>query len=85
MRYLRERCQASAFDSLIERLEPYTDLDDFERALLAELDMAIRRLYKPEEFTFLPGRLTLDVPIFWSDKKEAKKTIVYVDTRHGEF
>ena len=83
--YLRKRCGASAFDNLIERLEPYIDLDDFERALLAELDMAIRRLYKPEDFTFLPGRLTLEVPIFWSDKKEGGRTVVYVDTRHGEF
>ena len=83
--YLRERCGANAFDNLIERLEPYTDLDHFERALLAELDMAIRRLYKPEAFIFLPGRLTLDVPIYWSDKKEGRKTIVYFDTKHGEF
>ncbi|WP_428098062.1 ATP-binding protein [Candidatus Rariloculus sp.] len=83
--YLSGRCKAKAFDNLIERLEPYVELDEFERALLAELDMAIRRLYQPEAFTFLPGSLTLDVPIFWSDKKEREKTIVYVDTRHGEF
>ena len=48
------------------------------------LEGAIRRLYKPEGFIFLPGRLTLEVPIFWSDKKEGKRTVVYVDTRHGE-
>ena len=85
VRYLVERCKATKFDNLIERLEPYMDLDEFERALLAELDMAIRRLFQPEAFTFLPGKLTLDVPIFWSDKKEAGKTLVYVDTKHGEF
>ena len=83
--YLTQRCKATAFDNLIERLEPYVELDDFERALLAELDMAIRRLYQPEAFTFFPGKLTLDVPIFWSDKKELGKTVVYVDTRHAEF
>ena len=83
--YLQERCDAKRFDDLIERLEPYSDLDEFERALLAELDMAIKRLFKPEEFRFLPGRLTLDVPIYWSNKKEGSETIVYVDTRHGEF
>ena len=83
--YLQERCKAERFDDLIERLEPYSELDEFERALLAELDMAIKKLFKPEEFRFLPGRLTLDVPIFWSSKKEGAETIVYVDTRHGEF
>lgn len=83
--YLTQLCKASAFDNLIERLEPYVELDDFERALLAELDMAIRRLYQPEAFAFFPGKLTLDVPIFWSDKKEHEKTVVYVDTRHAEF
>ena len=83
--YLTQRCKATAFDNLIERLEPYVELDDFERALLAELDMAIRRLYQPEAFTFFPGKLTLDVPIFWSDKKELGETVVYVDTRHAEF
>ena len=84
-RYLLERCKATTFDNLIERLEPYVELDHFERAVLAELDMAIRRLFQPEAFTFFPGKLTLDVPIFWSDRKEAGKTIVFVDTRHGEF
>ena len=85
VRYLVERCKAETFDNLIERLKPYVKLDKFERALLAELDMAIRRLFQPEAFTFLPGELTLDVPIFWSDKKEVGKTVVYVDTKHGEF
>ena len=83
--YLSQRCKANTFDNLIERLEPYVELDEFERALLAELDMAIKRLYQPETFTFFPGKLTLDVPIFWSDKKELGKTVVYVDTKHGEF
>ena len=83
--YLDQICGANVFDNLIERLEPYEQLDEFERAVLAELDMAIRRLYKPEGFRFLPGKLTLDMPIFWSDKKELGKTVVYVDTRHGEF
>ena len=83
--YLDQLCGANVFDNLIERLEPYEQLDEFERAVLAELDMAIRRLYKPEGFRFLPGKLTLDMPIFWSDKKELGKTVVYVDTRHGEF
>ncbi len=83
--YLTQHCKANPFDNLIERLEPYVELDDFERALLAELDMAIRRLYQPEAFTFLPGKLTLDVPIYWSDKKELGKTVVFVDTRHPEF
>ena len=83
--YLSQRCKANTFDNLIERLEPYVELDEFERALLAELDMAIKRLYQPETFTFFPGKLTLDVPIFWSEKKELGKTVVYVDTKHGEF
>ena len=52
VRYLIERCRAATFDNLIERLEPYLELDEFERALLAELDMAIRRLFQPEAFTF---------------------------------
>lgn len=85
VRYLQELCDAVVFDDLIERLEPYMELDDFERALLAELEIAIRKLYTPESFVFLPGRLTLDVPIFWSNKKEGSKTVVYVDTKHGEF
>ena len=83
--YLSGRCRATIFDNLIERLEPYVELDEFERVVLAELDIAIRRLYQPEGFTFLPGKLTLDMPIFWSDKKESGQTVVYVDTRHGEF
>lgn len=83
--YLSQRCRAKTFDNLIERLEPYVELEEFERVLLAELDIAIRRLYQPEGFTFFPGKLTLDMPIFWSDKKELGKTVVYVDTKHGEF
>ncbi len=85
IRYLNELCGAEVFDDLIERLEPYADLGSFERAILAELEIAIKKLFKPEPFLFLPGRLTLDVPIFWSNKKEGDKTIVYIDTKHGEF
>jgi hypothetical protein len=31
------------------------------------------------------GKLTLDAPIYWTNKKEAGATLVLVDTRHGEF
>jgi molecular chaperone HtpG len=83
--FLQRFCSGIEFDSLIERLEPYSNLDNFERTVLAELDLAIRKLFNPEPFRFLAGRLTLDVPIFWSGKKENGQVLVYVDTRHGEF
>lgn len=83
--FLTQFCAASEFDSLIERLEPYSDLDTFEHMVLAELELAIRKLFSPEPFRFLAGRLTMDVPIYWSGKKEGGQVLVYVDTRHGEF
>jgi len=85
MQYLRTYCKAEEFDNLIERLEVYSELDSFERALLAELEVAIRKLFNPLPFRFSPGKLTLDAPIYWSSKKEGGATVVLVDTRHGEF
>lgn len=61
--YLRRFCKAEQFDNLIECLEPYSELNAFDRAVLSELDYAIRKLFKPSGYRFLPGRLTLDVQI----------------------
>lgn len=83
--YLTTYCGAQELDGLIECLEPYQDLDAFERSVLSELELAIRKLFKPSEFRLVPGKLTLDTPIFWSGKTEKDATIVFVDTRHGEF
>jgi len=83
--YLRRFCDAQELDGLIDCLEPYTNLDAFERSVLSELDLSIRRLFKPPEFKFVTGRLTLDTPIFWTGKKDKNATIVLVDPRHGEF
>ena len=83
--YLSQFCKATEFDNFIECLEPYDDLDSFEKGVLAELDMAIRKLFKPGPYFFIAGKLTLDVPIFWTNKKEKGSTLGYVDTRHGEF
>ena len=85
VQYLRAYCNAEEFDNLIECLELYADLEPFERALLAELDVAIRKLFNPPPFRFTPGKLTLDAPIYWSNKKDGAATVVLVDTRHGEF
>ena len=85
IKYLQTYCKAEEFDNLIECLEPYTDLNSFERAILAELDLAIRKLFNPPAFRFTSGKLTLDVPIYWTSKTEAGAIVVLVDTRHGEF
>lgn len=83
--YLRSYCNGEQFDNLIECIEPYEELERFDRAVLAELDFAIRRLFNPSPYRFLAGKLTLDAPIYWSGKKDDGKTLVFVDTRHGEF
>jgi molecular chaperone HtpG len=83
--FLRTFCRGEEFENVIECQEPYIELDIFDRAILAELDYAIRRLYNPAPYQFIAGKLTLDVPIYWSGKKEGGATVVFVDTRHGEF
>jgi len=85
IQYLQTYCKAEEFDNLIECLEPYTNLDSFERAILAELELAIRKLFSPPAFRFTPGKLTLDAPIYWTNKTETGAIVVLVDTRHGEF
>ncbi len=85
VQFLCTFCKAEEFDNLIECLEPYADLDAFERAVIAELELAIRKLFNPAAFRFTPGKLTLDVPIYWTNKKDRGDVIVLVDTRHGEF
>lgn len=84
-RYLSTFCRAEKLDGLIECIEVYTDLDAFERSTLSELELSIRKLFKPTPFRLVPGKLTLDTPIYWSGKTENGKVIAYVDTRHGEF
>lgn len=83
--YISTYCKGEQFDNLIELLERYENLDSFERAVLSELDYAIRKLFSPSPYQFIAGKLTLDAPIYWSDKKEGGKSLVLVDTRHGEF
>lgn len=82
--YLERYCGAEPFDNLIECLEPYTSLDAFESAVLFELDWAIKKLFSPPKYRLVAGRLTVDVPVYWSDKKEGDVIIVYVDTKHPE-
>ncbi len=84
-RYVSTFCRAEKLDGLIECLDVYTELDPFERSVLSELDLSIRKLFKPPSFHLIAGKLTLDTPIYWSGKTENGKVIVYVDTRHGEF
>jgi len=84
MAFLHDYCGAQELDSLIECLEVYTELDPFEKAVLSELDLAIRKLFRPPEFRLVAGRLTFETPIFWSARKEAGATVVYADPRHGE-
>ncbi|MBK7417596.1 MAG: ATP-binding protein [Nitrospira sp.] len=83
--YLRSYCSGEQFDNLIECIEPYEKLERFDQAVLAELDFAIKRLFNPSPYSFVAGKLTLDAPIYWSDKKDGGKSVVFVDTRHGEF
>jgi molecular chaperone HtpG len=82
--YLRTFCGAQELDTLIECLEPYGNLDAFERGMLSEIDLAIRKLFRPPDFHLVPGKLTFDTPIYWSGKKEAGAVVVFVDTRHDE-
>lgn len=83
--YLRKFCEGQELDGLIDCLEFYSDLDAFERSVVTEVDFAIRKLFKPPEFKLVAGKLTLDTPIFWTEKRDKNATIVYVDPRHGEF
>jgi molecular chaperone HtpG len=85
IKYLQTYCNGEQFDNLIELLEEYENLDAFEKAVLAELDYAVKKLFSPKPYKFIAGKLTLDAPIFWSDKRENNKSLVFVDTRHGEF
>jgi molecular chaperone HtpG len=85
IQFLTTYCKAEQFDNLIECLDLYTNLEPFERAILAELDLAIRKLFSPPSFRFTAGKLTLDAPIYWTNKKDGDSTVVFVDTRHGEF
>lgn len=83
--YLRRFCDGQELDGLIDCLEYYTDLDVFERSIVTEIDFAMRKLFKPPEFKLVPGKLTLDTPIFWTGKKDKNAVIVLVDPKHGEF
>ncbi len=83
--YLRRFCEAQELDGLIDCLEVYQDLQGFERSVVSELEFSIRRLFSPPEFKLIAGKLTLDAPIFWTNKKDGAATVVYVDPRHGEF
>lgn len=83
--YLTRICNGERFDNLLECLEIYDELDRFERTIVSELDYVIRKLFSPSSYKFVTGKLSLDAPIYWSNKKESGKTIVLLDTRHGEF
>jgi hypothetical protein len=83
--YLSRFCEGQELDGLIDCLEYYTNLDTFERSIVTEIDFAVRRLFKPPEFKLVPGKLTLDAPIFWTGKQDRNAVIVLVDPRHGEF
>ena len=78
-------CQGEKLDGFLDCLEVYSDLDRFEKIIITELDFVIRKLFNPSPYKFITGKLSLDAPIYWSNKKEVGKTIVYLDTRHGEF
>lgn len=84
VQYLEKYCNAQRFENVIECLEIYKDLDQFEIAVLAELEAIIKRLFKPSPFRLTPGKLTVDTPIYWTSRKEEGATVVFVDTRHGE-
>ena len=83
--YLTRICNGERFDNLLECLEIYDELDRFEKTIVSELDYVIRKLFSPPSYKFVTGKLSLDAPIYWSNKKESGKTIVFLDTRHGEF
>lgn len=82
--YLRTYCGAKELDSLVECLDLYTNLDSYDRLLVAEVDIALRRLFSPPPFRLIAGKLSFDTPIFWTGKKEGGDVMVYLDTRHGE-
>lgn len=84
VQFLTKYCGAQEIDGLLECVEVYGTLDSFERSVLTELSLSIRKLFKPPEFKLIPGKMTLDTPIYWSGKCEGAAVIVYVDTRHGE-
>jgi molecular chaperone HtpG len=83
--YLHRFCSAQELDGLLDLLDTYQDLDAFERSVLSELSLSIRKLFSPPEFRLVAGRLTVDAPIYWTGKKDGDAVIVYVDPRHGEF
>ena len=83
--YLTRICNGERFDNLLECLEIYDELDRFEKTIVSELDYVIRKLFNPPSYKFVTGKLSLDAPIYWSNKKESGKIIVFLDTKHGEF
>jgi hypothetical protein len=85
LQYIQAYCNGKEFDNLIECIEPYEQLDNFERTVLTELNHVIKKLFNPPQFKFVPGKLSLQAPIYWSNVKDGVFTLVFVDTRHGEF
>ena len=83
--YVTVYCNGERFDNLLECLEIYNELDRFEKTIKTELDYIIRKLFDPPPYKFVTGKLSQDAPIYWSNKSESGKTIVFLDTRHGEF
>ena len=84
VQFLTQYCAGQEIDGLLECVEIYTQLDTFERSILTEISLSVKKLFKAPDFKLVAGRPTLDTPIYWSGKRESGSVLVYVDTRHGE-
>ena len=82
--YLLQYCAAKPFDGMIDCVEPYEKLSRFEKIVLSELELNIKRSYGVEEFSLIPGKLTEDIPVFFKEYIGVRPPDIYVDVRHPE-
>lgn len=80
--YLQQYCAAKTFDGMIDCIERYENLSQFERIFLSEL--SISRSYEVEKFSLIPGKLSEGIPVFLKEHGGFRPPDIFVDVRHKE-
>ena len=83
-RYLEDYCAAKTFDGMIDCIEHYTNLSQFEKIFLSEIEMSISKSYEIEKFTLIAGKLSEDIPVFLKEQGSAQQPDIFIDVRHQE-
>lgn len=82
--YLERFCAAKSFDGVIACQERFSDLSRFEKVVLSELEMNIRKSYEIADFRLIPGKLTEDIPVYVKESLGSQAPEIFVDVRHKE-